>query len=173
MKSKLIGVGLAALAVMCVLAFVFLPGPQPKITAGVNPDDMTNWLTDLPTALAQAKADKKVVLMDFTGSDWCPGCIELHKKIFSTSEFKNFANSNLVLMEVDFPENKPQPPELEKANKALAQQFKVDGFPVLIVVDGNGKELARDLGTENETMDQFIVDAKKFIENAPKLRPQG
>jgi thiol:disulfide interchange protein len=30
-----------------------------------------NWGTDLPKALAQAKADKKMVLLDFTGSDWC------------------------------------------------------------------------------------------------------
>ncbi len=28
------------------------------------------WLTDLPKAQAQAKAEKKLVLLDFTGSDW-------------------------------------------------------------------------------------------------------
>jgi hypothetical protein len=28
------------------------------------------WLTDLSKALTQAKAEKKHVLVDFTGSDW-------------------------------------------------------------------------------------------------------
>ncbi len=28
------------------------------------------WLTDLPKAQAQAKAEKKLVLLNFGGSDW-------------------------------------------------------------------------------------------------------
>jgi protein disulfide-isomerase len=29
------------------------------------------WMTDLPKAQEKAKADKKLVMLDFTGSDWC------------------------------------------------------------------------------------------------------
>ena len=59
------------------------------------------WLTDLPKAQAQAKADHKVVFMDFTGSDWCPPCKALHKNILSTPEFEAYAKTNLVLVLVD------------------------------------------------------------------------
>jgi len=45
------------------------------------------WLTDLPKAQAQAKAEKKLVMLDFTGSDWC-GCFKkLDAEVFSKSDF--------------------------------------------------------------------------------------
>src|SRR5690349_15819737 len=67
-----------------------------------------NWLTDLPKAQAQAKQEDRMVLMNFTGSDWCSWCIKLDKEIFQTADFAEYAGKNLVLMEVDFPKNKPQ-----------------------------------------------------------------
>ena len=79
----------------------------------VNASEAT-WLTDLPKAQAQAKAEKKIVLMDFTGSDWCPPCKALHKNVFSTQEFQEYAAKNLVLVEVDFPRAKQQTEELRK-----------------------------------------------------------
>ncbi len=46
------------------------------------------WLTDLPKAQAQAKAENKLVLLDFTGSDWCIWCIKLDTDTFSKPEFQ-------------------------------------------------------------------------------------
>ena len=61
------------------------------------------WDDDYEKAVAQAKAEKKMVLLDFTGSDWCGWCIKLDKEVFSQPEFKDYAKENLVLVEVDFP----------------------------------------------------------------------
>ncbi len=55
-----------------------------------------------------------MVLLDFTGSDWCPWCIRLDKEIFSTSEFKDYAKENLVLVELDFPQGKTLPRAVQK-----------------------------------------------------------
>jgi thioredoxin-related protein len=60
------------------------------------------WDDDYEKALAQAKAEKKMVVLDFTGSDWCGWCIKLDKEVFSKKEFKDYAKDNLVLVEVDF-----------------------------------------------------------------------
>src|SRR5689334_4181309 len=79
----------------------------------------TEWLTDLPKALAKAKAENKVVFLDFTGSDWCPWCIKFNKEVVSTAEFKDYAAKNLVPVEVDFPRGKRQTSELKKANEEL------------------------------------------------------
>src|SRR6267378_3641398 len=92
------------------------------------------WMTNLPKAQAKAKAEKKLVFMDFTGSDWCLPCMELKKNELSSPEFEKFAKDNLVLVEVDFPNSKPQTEELKKANEALSDKFKVEGFPTLIVL---------------------------------------
>src|SRR5213594_730237 len=85
------------------------------------------WLTDLPKAQAKAKEEKKLVLMDFTGSDWCGFCIKLNKEVFSKPEFQEYAKKNLVLVEVDFPTKKELSAELKKANAALKQKYGVNG----------------------------------------------
>lgn len=94
--------------------------------------------------------------MDFTGSDWCPGCIELKKKIFDTRQFQAYAAKKLVLVEVDFPDKKPQPAALKKANDNLSKKFEVDGYPTQIVLDSNGKEIARKTGYEGESTEKYI-----------------
>jgi thioredoxin-related protein len=118
----------------------------------------TEWLTDLPQALNKAKAENKLVLMDFTGSDWCPGCIELHKAVFDTKTFEDYANKHFVLVEVDFPDKLKQPKALEKANLALKDEFKVDGFPTVILVDADRKQLKMIDGYSGETPDKYIAD---------------
>jgi len=40
-----------------------------------------SWMTDIDSALAKAKKEKKNVLVEFTGSDWCPPCIMMDKKV--------------------------------------------------------------------------------------------
>ena len=78
-----------------------------------------NWLTDLPSAQAKAKSENKIVLLDFTGSDWCGWCIKFKKEALDTAEFRDYAAKNLVLMELDFPNKKAQSEEVKKANQSL------------------------------------------------------
>jgi len=104
------------------------------------------WLTDLDKAQAQAKAENKLVFINFTGSDWCGWCMRLKKELFDTQEFADYAKTNLVLVEVDFPRRKPQSPELKKANAALRDKFKVEGFPTLVVLNAQGQKVWEQVG---------------------------
>src|SRR5205823_6632614 len=97
--------------------------------------------TDVPKAVEKAKAEKKLVMLDFTGSDWCGWCIKLHKEVFSKPEFAEYAKKSLVLVEVDFPRTKKQTAELKKANEHLMEKYKVEGFPTIIVLNGEGKKV--------------------------------
>ena len=101
----------------------------------------TLWLTDLPKALALARAENKMVLLDFTGSDWCPWCIRLKQEVFSQPEFVAYANKNIVLVEVDFPRHKLLSPEQKQANYQLANQYHIEGYPTVIVLDSNGRKI--------------------------------
>ena len=103
----------------------------------VEPD----WMTDLPKAQAKAKEEKRMVLLDFTGSDWCSWCIKLHNEVFSKPEFAEYARKNLVLVEVDFPRKKKLSAEQKKANDALQQKYRIDGYPTIIVLNGEGKKI--------------------------------
>ena len=105
--------------------------------------EQTSWLTDYKAALATAKREKKTVLMDFTGSDWCGWCIKLRREVFDTPEFSRYAKENLVLLEIDFPQRQPQSEELRRQNDALMRQFNIEGFPTLIVLDADGKQIGQ------------------------------
>lgn len=120
------------------------------------------WMTDLPKAISKAKADKKMVLMDFTGSDWCPPCKALHKKVLTSKEFEGYAETNLVLVVVDFPRSATQTEELKKANKALAEKFNVEGFPTVIVLDSSGNQVSKDVGYDGQSPKDFIAKLDKL-----------
>jgi len=101
------------------------------------------WLTDLPKAQAQARAENKSLLVNFTGSDWCGWCIRLKKEVFSAPDFATYAEKNLVLVEIDFPRHKAQSPALKAANEALSGKYRIEGFPTVVLLNGQGGPLGR------------------------------
>jgi len=120
----------------------------------------SEWLTDLPKVQAQAKEEKKMVLLDFTGSDWCGWCIKLHNEVFSKPEFAEYARKNLVLVEVDFPRKKKLGAEQKKANEALQQKYKIEGYPTIIVLNGEGKKIG-ELGYMPGGPKAFLAELEK------------
>jgi protein disulfide-isomerase len=131
------------------------------LTAAATLGADSSWLTDYKKAQEQAKADKKLLLLDFTGSDWCGWCIRLNKEIFSQAEFKEYASKNLVLMEVDFPREKEQSTDLRDQNEKLAGRFGIQGFPTIIVLDGDGKPVGS-LGYMPGGPSAFIAELEKL-----------
>jgi thioredoxin-related protein len=119
------------------------------------------WLTDLPKAQSTAKEQKKLVLMDFTGSDWCPPCKALHKNVLTSKEFEDFAKDNLVLVLIDDPHGKKlvdaMTPEQKKANAALRRKYEIQGYPTIIVLDADGKQVKQEVGYSGETSKEFVA----------------
>jgi len=107
--------------------------------------DLT-WLTSVPDAQAQAKKESKLVLLDFTGSDWCVWCKKLDAEVFSQAQFADYAKKNLVLVEVDFPAQKKLDAALVKANGALKDKYKITGYPTLIVLKPDGTVVWNQVG---------------------------
>ena len=120
------------------------------------------WLTDLPQAQAQAKSDNKIVLLDFTGSDWCGWCIKFKKEVLDTSAFQDYAAKSVVLVELDYPKKTEQAAELKKANAALKSKYKITGFPTFVVLDQNGKEIGRQVGYAEGGPKAFIAKLEGF-----------
>lgn len=96
------------------------------------------WMTDLPAAQERAAAEGKLVLVDFTGSDWCGWCVRLHKDVFDTPEFEAYVADKFVLNEVDVPQNPAFDKELRARNEELCSRFGIDGFPTLMVLTPQG-----------------------------------
>ncbi|MDD2676067.1 MAG: thioredoxin family protein [Methylacidiphilaceae bacterium] len=124
-----------------------------------------NWITDYPKALKEAKAQKKLVLANFTGSDWCPWCQKLQREVFSTPEFQQYAKEHLVLLELDFPQRKPQTEALKQQNKELADRYHVDAFPTILLLDPEGQEVA--------SMGYLPGGAKPFLDKVEQFRQKA
>lgn len=119
------------------------------------------WSTDVEAAVAQAKKEKKAVLVEFTGSDWCPPCIIMNKNVFSKKEFIDVASKDFVLVEVDLPNGDK---ELAAKNQIVAEKYKIEGFPTVILLNGEGKEFSRFFAAEYPKIDDFLAHLKTSLE---------
>jgi thioredoxin-related protein len=154
----------ALVAVSCSEKKTADTGAQP--TTEKKPDvavpaAKSGWLTNLDEAKKEAQAKNRLLLMDFTGSDWCGWCIMLDKEVFSKSEFKEYASKNLVLLELDFPRTKKMPPEITAQNEQLAVKYGIQGFPTVVVFDSTGKPLGA-LGYQAGGPQVFIAQLEKL-----------
>lgn len=102
------------------------------------------WGLNIEQAKTEAKAEHKLILLYFSGSDWCGPCIKLKKDIYESEEFGSFATEHLVLVKADFPRQKKN--QLDKKqtqhNEALAEKYNTKGkFPYTVLLNPEGKVL--------------------------------
>ena len=119
------------------------------------------WLTDFEQAKLQAKENNQMILLSFSGSDWCAPCIKMKKEVFDTPKFQDFASNNLVLVKADFPRQKRNQLETKQKehNEKLAEQFNPNGkFPLTILLDSNGKVIKQWDGYSDMTVENFIKE---------------
>lgn len=128
---------------------------------GVSYANLEGWSTDLEKALEQAKKEKKNVLVEFTGSDWCPPCIAMRKNVFSKKEFVDAASKDFILVELDFPKADKA---LKKKNDPYAKEYNIEGFPTVILLDPEGKEFTRFFASEHPTTEKFLAHLKAALE---------
>jgi protein disulfide-isomerase len=124
------------------------------------------WMTDFEAAKARATELKRPILVDFSGSDWCGWCIKLDKEVFKQTEFKSFAEKELVLFLADYPRSTPQAAGLKKQNEALMAQYRVEGFPTVLILDAGGRELAR-TGYQRGGAAAYVKHLQELLAKAP------
>lgn len=134
------------------------------------------WLTNIKKAKAQAKKEGKVLLIEFTGSDWCPPCKMLTAKVFSTPKFKKWAKKNVVLLYLDFPRRKAISAEQKQHNRTLQKKYGIRGYPTVVIADAEGKEIGRKVGGSRDP-DGYIKALNKIVAQAksakkPTSRPK-
>ena len=112
---------------IAVLSFLFLTSLS-SIAQKSAKEDLV-WHTDLNKAIDLSNKEHKPMMLFFTGSDWCGWCVKLQKEVFTQSEFKQWAEDNVILVEVDFPRANIQTEEVKTQNRMLQQQFAVRGYP--------------------------------------------
>lgn len=115
------------------------------------------WLVDFKAAKEKSAADNKDVLMEFTGSDWCPPCIALKKQVLDTELFKAKGPEHFILLKIDGPRDKSkQSPEEIEQQKTLSAEYKITGVPTIILADSKGRPYARMVGFGGQKPEEYV-----------------
>ena len=125
------------------------------------------WTTDFRQATYEAREKSKVILLNFSGSDWCIPCMRLKKEIFETDVFDTYAVGNLELVNADFPRNKKNKlsPRLSQQNDSLASVYNKEGkFPYTVLLDANGKVLKVWDGYSKVSPEEFVNQVKNIVD---------
>ena len=100
------------------------------------------WGNNIEAAESDAKANHKLVLLYFSGSDWCGPCIKLKQEVLETAEFQAFAKEKLNLVRADFPRMKKNQLSKDQTayNEKLAEKYNPKGkFPLTVLINPEGK----------------------------------
>lgn len=127
-----------------------------------------NWLGDFNAATSEAAKEDKLILINFSGSDWCGPCIRLRKEILESSTFEDYAKDHLVLVRADFPRQKKNQQDAAqvKRNEALADKYNPEGkFPFTLLVNKTGKVIKEWDGFPNESPEQFVSEINTNAHN--------
>jgi protein disulfide-isomerase len=123
------------------------------------------WITDYNQALELAKRHGRPILINFTGSDWCVWCFRLRDEVFSLEPFLDYARSDLILLKLDFPQKIQLPPEQQMINQNLANRYGIRGFPTILLIDSEGKEIGR-TGYQPGGPENYVAHIKELLGDA-------
>jgi thioredoxin-related protein len=125
-----------------------------------------SWHYNLDEAKRIAKKEHRHILLNFSGSDWCGPCIRMHNEIFESDVFKKMSDTDLVLVNADFPRKKKNQltAQQQGINNAMADQYNSQGkFPYTLLLDANGKVLKDWDGFPNESPEAFATEVRNGI----------
>ncbi|MES2746903.1 MAG: thioredoxin family protein [Bacteroidota bacterium] len=123
----------------------------------------SQWEPNFENAKKIAKENHKIILLNFSGSDWCAPCILLRRDYLENEVFTKMADENLVMVNADFPRKKKNlgTPEMIQRNETLAEQYNKDGnFPLTLLLDANGKVLKKWVGKPDVSVEKWTQEIK-------------
>jgi len=94
-----------------------------------------DWYDSFLDAKEIAVKEKKPLFLFFSGSDWCPWCKKLQKKILDKPAFYEPLKEKLIFAYVDFPMKVELEPEISEKNQELMKMYSIEGFPTIVLTD--------------------------------------
>lgn len=134
-----------------------------SVMPNVQADDKhyEGWVRSFAEAKELAAKEGKSILMEFTGSDWCPPCKALHKNVLGTDAFKNEITKDFILLVLDNPRDKTLVTDAEQEQyKKLSAQYKVTGVPTVFLADAEGKPYHKQVGYSGDPADKWVANAR-------------
>jgi len=116
-----------------------------------------DWQHDYDTALAKAKKDNKLVMVDLY-TDWCGWCKKLDKDTYGDKDVEAKLTKGFVAVKLN--------PEKSAENAKLSQRFGTRGYPHIVFVNTDGK-MVSEIGGYLPPKD-FLKELESISEKATK-----
>ncbi|HEV57230.1 MAG TPA: DUF255 domain-containing protein [Phycisphaerales bacterium] len=140
------------------------PKPKPVQIAD------NEWTMNFEAAKAKAAAQKKHLLINFGGSDWCGWCIRLDAEVFGKEEFRRQAGKHFVLVNLDYPQDAQKlSPEIRQQNARLAEHYRIEGYPTVLLTDAAGRPYAA-TGYREGGVEPYLTHLKELRETGLKVQ---
>lgn len=120
--------------ILAALAAVLLHSP-----GGVHAREIAVWHRDFPTAVTEAKAKGKKLLIVFTGTDWIEICQKFHDDILAQPAFMDAVSGRFTLLKLEFPEDNMMPREEAAQKNFLREAYRVRGYPTVVLAEADGR----------------------------------
>jgi len=146
-------------AVLGAFAAVFAPPVDFAQTSLAN--DIV-WHDSLEAALEQAHATDRPILAIFTGSDWCPHCKTLEANVLHSEGFREWAEANVVLLEIDMPQVGISR-EVRVARSRVCHTYGIRSFPSVVLIDQEGKAVFKNAGYTGQSAPLWIDMVAKHL----------
>lgn len=121
------------------------------------------WEPDFENAKKIAREKHELILLNFSGSDWCGPCIVLRKDYLESDIFQDMAKTNLVMVNADFPRKKKNQLSFDqvKRNEALAEKYNKEGlFPYTLLLNADGKVIKSWKGKPEVSVEKWTQEIK-------------
>lgn len=125
------------------------------------------WQKDLDLGLKAATQQNKKVLLFFSVPEHCDTCFKLEQKVFQSPEFLAFAESNYVLVKIDFSyQSEDLSKEQLEKNLLIVEKYNKDGFfPHVVVLNSAAKIAGKASVYNNETPREYVSLLKRITKS--------
>lgn len=120
------------------------------------------WLRNYEEAMRAAEQTGRPVLTIFTGSDWCPHCVTLEKKVLDSQHFLAWAENRVVLLMIDLPQQGISQEE-RHARSRVCIKYGVRTFPNTVLIAPDGAKIVAQSGYHGQTPEAWLAALEKHV----------
>ena len=120
------------------------------------------WLRSYDEAMAAAERTGRPVLTIFTGSDWCPHCVTLEKKVLDSQQFLAWAENRVVLLMIDLPQQGISQDE-RNARSRVCIKYGIRSFPNTVLIAPDGAKIMAQSGYHGQTPEAWLATLEKHV----------
>ena len=123
--------------------------------------ELPGWPKDVNRAFAEAREEKKQVLLCFTKSNLIGNCKLFREKVLKAPEFTAYSKTNLVILEVDLADTRELTDQDKATESRLLSRYQVESVPALVLFNEDRKWVTT-IHYQQQSVPALLSQLEKF-----------